>query len=869
MKVLIELMRRLHFAIIFFRFTVYWCKAIHSAKDVPVYYEQGIVGDRVYLPCDISTAEGPQETEDSAVLVLWYKENSGTPIYSVDNREKDYRNAEKWSDDKVFGHRAYFATEKQPAQLSVDNVKYADEGIYRCRVDFKFAQTRNSKVVLTVIVPPQKIIITDEIGKTRASVVGPYTEGSHLTLTCTVFGAKPEPDIIWFKRDQILQKKKFNSSSSDAVSLKIYLKNLTRSDLHAELTCQASNNNRTNLSAIVQIDMNFKPLDIQIFESNQPFTAERKYELICQSSGSRPPAKVTWWKDGERLDKTKDTTSMDGNTSTSILQFTPIKSDTGKHLSCKSENHQVNDDVLETGWQLKINYSPETRIALGSSLKADGIKEGADVYFDCIVNALPPSFKIDWKLNGQLLHHHVGQGTIISNHSLVLQKVTRKSIGNYTCKAYNTEGDGENSPTCKPKQTRVYGVAKLEKINITCEIEANPTDVVFKWSFNNSQESFNVSSNHVIKSGTTSIISHMPNTELDYGTLLCTASNKIGQQRIPCIYHIIAAGKPDKVSNCTVKNITAISFYIECKEGYNGGMPQTFYLEVKSESGIEVNVSSSVPRFPVLGLEAKTNYRINVYSMNMKGHSEPINMTVYTLNNLEQILNLKEAKKAYIELRLSVTTNIIIGIALSLIIVTSLVAATALQLRCIRSENKKNKNDKSSEESVFHCVNDNEFKSDDYHDDVVKNIVLNKNIALIEGSDEKNPDLIPHSTLGTFYNKSVYEHYDYSQQKSFVSTIQPKISTEFADFLTRGMLIQNDYPSSFCTLRNGRIKTQNYEYSSETNIVSIPKISESDAKVSWRYDDEKYSSINCSIPKSEFFLTAIEIPTLAKQKIAV
>lgn len=108
------------------------------------------------------------------------------------------------------------------------------------------------------------------------------------------------------------------------------------------------------------------------------------------------------------------------------------------------------------------------------------------------------------------------------------------------------------------------------------------------------------------------------------------------------IFFLLFIGKPDKVSNCTVKNITAISFYIECKEGYNGGMPQTFYLEVKSESGIEVNVSSSVPRFPVLGLEAKTNYRINVYSMNMKGHSEPINMTVYTLNNLEQILNLKE-----------------------------------------------------------------------------------------------------------------------------------------------------------------------------------------------------------------------------------
>lgn len=42
---------------------------------------------------------------------------------------------------------------------------------------------------------------------------------------------------------------------------------------------------------------------------------------------------------------------------------------------------------------------PEARIILGASLKPDGIKEGADVYFDCVVNALPPSYKVEWKLN--------------------------------------------------------------------------------------------------------------------------------------------------------------------------------------------------------------------------------------------------------------------------------------------------------------------------------------------------------------------------------------------------------------------------------------------------------------------------------------
>lgn len=98
------------------------------------------------------------------------------------------------------------------------------------------------------------------------------------------------------------------------------------------------------------------------------------------------------------------------------------------------------------------------------------------------------------------------------------------------------------APTCKPNQIRVHGIAKQEKAEIKCQVDANPPDVQFRWMFNNSADSVDVAASHIVRSGTSSIVSYTPMTELDYGTLLCYASNRIGQQRIPCVFHIIAAG---------------------------------------------------------------------------------------------------------------------------------------------------------------------------------------------------------------------------------------------------------------------------------------------------------------------------------------
>ena len=47
----------------------------------------------------------------------------------------------------------------------------------------------------------------------------------------------------------------------------------------------------------------------------------------------------------------------------------------------------------------------------------------------------------------------------------------------------------------------------------------------------------------ITSSGLESSASHTPKTDLDYGTLLCTASNDIGRMVQPCVFHIVPAGE--------------------------------------------------------------------------------------------------------------------------------------------------------------------------------------------------------------------------------------------------------------------------------------------------------------------------------------
>ncbi|XP_055590143.1 B-cell receptor CD22-like [Uranotaenia lowii] len=195
-------------------------------------------------------------------------------------------------------------------------------------------------------------------------------------------------------------------------------------------------------------------------------------------------------------------------------------------------------------------YPPIVSLHLGSTLSADDIKDGDDVYFECHVQANPPWRKLHWLHDGVLITHNASARVIRSNQSLVLQKVNRNSSGNYSCSAINAEGETVSNhlvlrikyaPMCATDKIIIVGAFRSESLHIPCEVHADPPPRQFNWKFNNSGETLEIGKERFAKNGSMSILSYTPVSDQDYGTLTCWGQNEVGQQQWPCFYQVVLA----------------------------------------------------------------------------------------------------------------------------------------------------------------------------------------------------------------------------------------------------------------------------------------------------------------------------------------
>ena len=58
-----------------------------------------------------------------------------------------------------------------------------------------------------------------------------------------------------------------------------------------------------------------------------------------------------------------------------------------------------------------------------------------------------------------------------------------------------------------------------------------------------------------------SVVRYTPKTEMDFGSLVCWASNEVGLGR-PCVFHLLPVGPPEAPGGCLTYNITYSSLQV-------------------------------------------------------------------------------------------------------------------------------------------------------------------------------------------------------------------------------------------------------------------------------------------------------------------
>nr|XP_053650227.1 hemicentin-1-like [Cherax quadricarinatus] len=522
---------------------------------------------------------------------------------------------------------------------------------------------------------------------TSSSALGPFLEGEVAKLTCVAHGGSPRPSVVWYRDSQLLDSEMESEASTSEVEASnvvaslgqetqmttstpwtttpgplfggepyntLTLGPLTRSHLQTVLTCAALNSNLTHPTTVgLTLDMNLVPLSVEIRPPETlALRAGREYVVECLALGARPVPTITWWSGDQRVLSATLTVSEDKNVTTSSLVLTPRPQDNGSFLRCIVETYAA-PATLEDTWNLTVQYVPKASCRFGASLDASNIKEGDDVYFECSIDANPRVTRVSWRHNDRVLVHNVSAGVIISNQSLVLQRVVRAQAGRYACHAHNIVGDGVSNalrldvkyaPVCSPGQVTTYAVGRYEDAEVTCSVDANPVQESFQWTFNNTADTIDVPQGRFTSLSSHSVITYTPMTALDYGTLLCWAANEIGAQKEPCVFHIEPAGKPEAPGECRVGDGTQTSVRVRCEAGSSGGLPQHFHLQASLYQGHHLLNLTAVasPDFYVEGLRMESKYQLIITAVNDKGTSSATHLTVSSIGTNGSVYQLHD-----------------------------------------------------------------------------------------------------------------------------------------------------------------------------------------------------------------------------------
>ena len=183
-------------------------------------------------------------------------------------------------------------------------------------------------------------------------------------------------------------------------------------------------------------------------------------------------------------------------------------------------------------------------------------------------------------------------------------------------------------PVCHDPEVTRHPAEFSPGVSLTCGVESYPAPRSYRWQYNSSQGSFQIPNAKSMMSFMNYAVSEEGGTE---GEVLCWATNEVGEQDEPCVFHVVPLGAPQPPSDCEVIEAGETRVRVICEAGYGGGEDQTFHLSLLDlVEGVQTSVASNWSRDPDLeltGLEPQYPRLVSVHAANSHGRSDPVYLT--------------------------------------------------------------------------------------------------------------------------------------------------------------------------------------------------------------------------------------------------
>ncbi|XP_027029792.1 neural cell adhesion molecule 1b isoform X14 [Tachysurus fulvidraco] len=511
--------------------------------------------------------------------------------------------------------------------LTIYNANADNAGTYKC-----VATSGDQQAEATV-----NVKIFQKISFKNATSPQEFTEGDDAVIACDVISSPP-PTITWkHKREKIQYEKDVRFKTLNNNHLQI--RGIRKAD-EGVYTCEARIMARGEIDfRDIRVVVNVVPtIRVRQVQVNATADISHSAMLACDADGFPEPT-ITWTRSPRSEVLLESGNKYSFNDDGSEITIMDVKKLDEGDYTCIARNKA---GTSEEEVSLQVFVKP--KITFLENQTTTEMEE--QIRLTCEATG-DPTPSITWSFGEHIFPEgeQSEDGSVVVRSdfrvsSLTLKYVEYTDAGQYLCTASNPVGQSSQSTFLEVKYApKILGSVTVytwegNPANISCEILAHPSDVSIMWLRDGLQLPNANSTN--VKIYTTPNASYLqvnPDSQNDFGSYNCTASNEIGTESKEFI--LIQAEVPSAPSLTMVKPYSSTAEVLFDVPEALGGVPVLKYRAEWRAAGKNkwvqrvYEVREVLSAITITGLKPDTKYEVKMSAINGKGEGESSSIVAF------------------------------------------------------------------------------------------------------------------------------------------------------------------------------------------------------------------------------------------------